>query len=143
MKNVVLAAIMLVGMTTFAQEMKDGKRKGDNLTTEQRVDKRVTKLKTDLALNDKQTAEIKALMTKNAAKREVKKAELDAQKEKNRAEMKTRIEAEQTAMKAEMKKILTAEQYTKWEQQNAEKKAKIIEKIEERKAKRKDLKDKQ
>ena len=139
MKKVFLVALMLVGITTFAQ---DKRMKGEKLTTEQRVEKRTNKLKTDLSLNDKQTAEIKDLMTKNAAKHDAKRADMKATKEKNRAEMKANMAKEQEGMKSEMKRILNADQYAKWQQQNADKKAKMSEKFQERKAKRQELKDK-
>lgn len=142
MKNVLLAAIMLVGMTTLAQETKGDRQKGDKLTTEQRVEKHVNKLKTDLTLNDKQTAEVKALMTKNAAKNDAKRADMKAQKEKERAEMKAKMEKEQTELNADMKKILTPEQYAKWEQQRAEKKAEMTQKFKGRRDKKAELKDK-
>lgn len=138
MKKVFLVALMLIGITTFAQDKKErGPRpEREKLTADQKVQKQVEHLKTDLNLNEKQTAEVKALVTKQVAKREAKKAEMDAQKEKNRAEMKAKMMEEQTATKAEMKKILTAEQFTKWEAGRADKKEKVIERIKDRKKKR-------
>lgn len=138
MKKVFLVALMLIGITTFAQDKTERKGRPERakLTAEQKVEKQVEHLKTDLNLNEKQTAEVKALVSKQVAKREAKKAEMDAQKEKNRAEMKAKMLEEQNATKAEMKKILTAEQYTKWEAGRADKKEKVIERMKDRKKKR-------
>lgn len=139
MRKLLLAALLVVGITAFAQE-KEGRRNGkDKLTSEQKVDFQIKKLTKDLDLNEKQVSEIKAIVTKQVLKREEKRAELKADKEKQIAEMKANREKEQAAVSADMKKILTADQYAKWEKMREERKEKMVEKMRERKEK-KDLK---
>ncbi|QBZ96622.1 hypothetical protein [Flavobacterium sangjuense] len=136
MKKVIVAALLVVGITAFAQE-KEGRRAGrEKLTSEQKVDYQVKKLTKDLDLSEKQAKDVKALVTKQVAKREAKKAEMQELKAKKREEMKAQREAEQAAVSADMKKILTAEQYAKWEKNREEKKESIKEKMAERKEKR-------
>jgi hypothetical protein len=138
MKKVIVAALLVVGITAFAQE-KEGRRAGrEKLTSEQKVDLQVKKLTKDLDLNEKQANEVKALVTKEVAKREAKRAEMQELKAKKREEMKAQREAEQAAVSADMKKILTAEQYTKWEKNREVRKESIKEKMAERKEKRKE-----
>lgn len=137
MKKVIVAALLVVGMTTFAQEKEGRKAGSERLTSEQKVDLQVTKITKDLDLNEKQAKEVRALVTKQVAKREAKRAEMQELKTKKREEIKAQREAEQAAVSSEMKKILTPEQYAKWEKNREERKEGIKEKMAERKEKRK------
>ena len=122
MKKLIVAALLVVGLTTYAQE-KEGRRAGrEKLTSEQKVDLQVKKMTKNLDLNEKQTKDIRALVTKQAEKRE---------------DIKAQIQAEKEAVSVEMKKILTAEQYAKWEKNRDEKIENFKEKMSERKEKRK------
>lgn len=135
MKKLIMAVALVVGLTTFAQQ-RDGKRVDrEKLTTEQKVEFQVKKMNKDLNLNEKQTEQVKALVTKQVQKRELKKAEMQQVKDKNRAEMKAQMETEQAAVTSEMKKILTPEQFTKWEKNREDKIAKMKEKRAERREK--------
>ena len=78
MKKVFLAALLFVGITTFAQEKREQREK---LTPEQRVELQAKKMKLDLDLNDKQVADVKKLLLEQAKKREAKKAEFQAKKD--------------------------------------------------------------
>lgn len=138
MKKLILVALLVVGITTFAQEKREERK--EKFTPEQRVDFQVKKMTKNLNLDSKQAEQVKALLTEEAKKRELKRAEMEARKaeqtkptkdeiEAKKAEMKTNKEA----IKTEMKKILTADQYTKWEQKMEERKDKMIEKLKERK----------
>lgn len=136
MRKVFLAALMVVGITTFAQE-KEGRREGrDKLTPEQKVDFQVKKMTKDLGLNDKQVTEVRALVTKEVQKREEKRAEMKAVKEKERADIRANMEKEQAAVSADMKKILTPEQFAKWEKNRDERKEKMKERMMERREKK-------
>lgn len=137
MKKVIVAALLVVGMTTFAQEKEGRKAGSERLTSEQKVDLQVTKITKDLDLNEKQAKEVRALVTKQVAKREAKRAEMQELKTKKREEIKAQREAEQAAVSSEIKKILTPEQYAKWEKNREERKEGIKEKMAERKEKRK------
>jgi Spy/CpxP family protein refolding chaperone len=122
MKKLIVAALLVVGLTTYAQE-KEGRRAGkEKLTSEQKVNLQVKKMTKDLDLNEKQTKDVRALVTKQVEKREAIKIQMKAEKE---------------AVSVEMKKILTAEQYAKWEKKRDEKIEKFKEKMSERKEKRK------
>ena len=124
MKKVILVALLVVGMTTFAQEKKGRRAEGAKLTSEQKVDLQVKKMTKDLDLNETQTKEIRVLVTKEVEKREAKREEMKAQRK-----------AEEAAVSADMKKILTPEQYAKWEKNREEKKESTKEKMAKRKSK--------
>lgn len=137
MKKVFLAALLFVGITTFAQEKREQREK---LTPEQRVELQAKKMKLDLDLNDKQVADVKKLLLEQAKKREAKKAEFQAKKDDAKKPtsdeiyaMKNKMLDEQIANKAEMKKILTAEQYKKWEENREEDKYKMKKRFAKRK----------
>ncbi len=124
MKKLIVAALLVVGMTTFAQE-KEGRIPGkEKLTSEQKVNLQVKKMTKYLGLNETQTKEIRVLVTKELEKREAKIEEMKAQRK-----------AEQAAVSSDMKKILTPEQYAKWEKNREEKKESIKEKMAKRKSK--------
>lgn len=146
MKKVFLALVMLVGLTALAQEKET--RKGDrkNLTAEQKVNLQVEKMTKDLDLNEKQVKDMRAFVTKEVEKREAKREEmkkLREQKELKRDEMKAEMEKEQAATSTEMKKILTPEQFAKWEKMRDDRKAKVREKMIERRDKKSNPEEKQ
>jgi Spy/CpxP family protein refolding chaperone len=139
MKKFALAVVMLVGMTTLAQENGPKKETFDKLTTEQKVDFQLKRLTKELDLNEKQIKEIKEVVTKEVAKREAKRAEKEqnkAKKQERLAEAKANFEKDAAEADAQMKRILTAEQYAKWAQKKDERlnrmKEKMLEKKEER-----------
>lgn len=137
MKKLLVAALLIVGMTTFAQEKEKPRR--EKLTSEQKVDLQVKRLTKDLDLNEKQVADVRSLVAKQVEKREAKRAEMEKVKEQKREDMRANMEKEQAAVSADMKKILTPEQYTKWEKTRDERKGKMKERMMESKEK-KDLK---
>ena len=145
MKKVIVAALLVVGMTAFAQE-KDGKKDGrEKLTPEQKVDFQVKKLTTDLNLNEKQVKEVRNLVAKQVEKREAKIAEMRAKKEEKAQkgeEIRANLQKDQAANNEEMQKILTPEQFAKWEKIREERKENFKEKMAERREKR-DLKEPQ
>lgn len=144
MKKVFLLALLVVGLTTFAQGKRGNVQEREKLTPEQRTEKQVERMTKELSLNETQAKQVKELLAKGAAEREAQKAEI----QKRRAEgtkptpeerevMKAKVAEKQETLKAEMKKILTADQYVKWENNKADRKEKFAEKIEERKENRK------
>ena len=136
MKKVFVVALLVVGMTAFAQGKEEMKAQRENLTTEQKVNFQVKKMTKDLTLNEKQVKEVRVLVTKEVEKREEKRAEIKESKAAKRTEMKAQMETEQAAVSSEMKKILTAEQFAKWEKIREESKEKIKEKMADRREKR-------
>ena len=136
MKKLVVAFLLIVGITAMAQEKEMKRPNGDkfaSLTPEQKVEYQVKKMSKDLSLNDKQVKEVKALVTKEVEKRNAIKAEMKALQAKQRIEMKAKIDEEYAAMSNEMRKILTSEQFTKWEKIHEERREKMKEKRENKK----------
>jgi Spy/CpxP family protein refolding chaperone len=140
MKKLVVAFLLIVGITAMAQEKEMKRPNGDkfaSLTPEQKVEYQVKKMSKDLSLNDKQVKEVKALVTKEVEKRNAIKAEMKALQAKQRIEMKAKIDEEYAAMSNEMRKILTSEQYTKWEKIHEERREKMTEKMKEKRENKK------
>lgn len=128
MKKLIVAALLVVGITTLAQKKVEKKDESEKLTSEQKVNLLVKKMTRDLDLNEKQQAEYKNLIAKQTENREEKKAALKELKGKDRKEIKVQMELEQEAVSEEMKKILTPEQFTKWTQIRDEREKKMKEK---------------
>ena len=119
MKKVFAVALMLVGLTTFAQERGE---KREQLSPEKQTELQVKKMTLDLDLNEKQQNAIKPILLEEAKKRERQKAEREARKEsqekaskEERFEMKSKMLDNQIAMKEKMKGILSPDQMKKWE----------------------------
>lgn len=119
MRKLILAVALVVGLTTFAQGKKgDGKGR---MSPEQQVEVVLKKMTTELSLDAKQQDEVKAILVEQSKKRETKKEEFKARKEKGdkpsdeeiAAMKKNRID-EELAMKNKMKKVLSEDQYKKW-----------------------------
>lgn len=135
MNKVFLALLLFVSITTLAQDKKERKPEREKLTKEQKVDFQVKRMTKDLDLNEKQTKEVRAIVTKEVEKREVKKAEMDKKKEQVKAERLAEAKEQQAALTSDMKKILTPDQFAKWEKSREEKKAKVKERMSERRGK--------
>ncbi|MGL2966483.1 hypothetical protein [Flavobacterium sp. XGLA_31] len=132
MKRLLVMALLVVGMTTFAQEKETKKEPRQKLTTDQKIDLQVKRLTKDLDLNEKQVKDVRVLVAKEVEKREAKRAEMKETREmraQKREEAKANMEKEQAATSAEMKKILTPEQFAKWEKIREERKASLKEKM--------------
>ena len=137
MKKIIVAVLLVVGITAFAQEKKGRPAGREKLTSEQKVDFQVKKMTTDLNLNEKQVKDVRALVAKQVDKREAKKAEMKNLQTKKSEERRAQMKIEQAVVSAEMKEILTAEQFAKWEKNREEKKEKMKEKMSERREKSK------
>jgi protein CpxP len=127
MKKMLLAAILMTGLTSFAQVKTDNTKKGETvqkerLTPEQRNSLRVKDLTLKLDLNAQQQQEFTKMFAEDAAKR----AEMAKQfKDKKSGEkkltadekfaMKNKMMDERIARKAKIKTILNAEQFARWE----------------------------
>lgn len=142
MKKLIVAALMVVSLSSVAQERRERPNRDEmeKLTPEQRQEKHLKKMTTDLNLNAKQQQEVKKLMAEQNAKMTELKAKKEAAKNekllansKERKEMAVKMKAEKEAMDAKMKKILSPEQYTKWENDRAIRQEKMMEKRGDRK----------
>ncbi len=120
MKKVCIVALLVIGLSSFAQERKERHPKGEmeQMTPEQRNQLHLKKMTLDLDLNAKQQEQLTKILADQSAKREAMKAEHKVKMEETKAirfEMKKKILDEQIEMKNKMKSILSAEQFAKWE----------------------------
>ena len=134
MKKLILIALLVVGMTSFAQVEKLGKAGMEKLTPEQRQEKQLKRLTTELNLTAEQQSQIGKILAENGEKREAHKAkreEMKAQQvkrtEEQKAAFKKQREEEKAVMNEKMKKILSAEQFEKWNALKEKGKAKMAE----------------
>jgi protein CpxP len=130
MKKLLVAALLVVGMTTFAQEQV--KEQKAPMTTEQKVESQVKRMTKEFNLNDKQVQEIKTIVAKEVEMKAAAKADMEARKASGvkltKEEVKARkakSQEDEIAMDANMKKILNADQYAKWAQKQQERKEKM------------------
>ncbi len=135
MKNLLLAVILSLGISTYAQQNQERQKK----SPEERTEKQIENLTKDLALNQKQIGQVKQLLFDQEKKREELKASFKARRTEGakptveeRAEMKKIIQENQNTLKSSMKTILTADQYVKWEQKLEERKEKMMERMGDR-----------
>jgi len=127
MKKLIVAFAILLSTLSFAQS---GER--EKLTSEQNVEKRLKEMTNDLGLSDKQQSEIKSILLEQSKKREAKRAEMKANREKGvkvtdeqKAEMKKGMIDEQLEMKTKLKKILSEEQLKKMKEVTKERRGEM------------------
>jgi len=120
MKKLIIAAVLMIGMTSVAQEKPsaDKRQKTEKVSSEKRTEKRLEKLTSELNLSASQQKEIGTILAEKSAKKEAKIEERKKLTDAERAERK----AEMTAMDAKIKAVLTPEQTKKWEELKAERK---------------------
>jgi protein CpxP len=140
MKKLFIAALLFVGMASFAQDMdqKPARDQREKLTPEQRSEKQLAKLTTELNLDANQQAQVKQLLAERSAKAEKFREARQAKKDSNvkptaeeRDAFKKELLAEKDANDAKMKTILNADQYKKWTSIQEENKDKAREKMKE------------
>lgn len=140
MKKLLIAAMLFVGIASFAQEadQKPAREQREKLTPEQRNEKQLQKLTTELSLDANQQAQVKQLLAERSAKAEKFREAREAKKESDtkptaaeREAFKNELKAEKEANDAKMKAILNADQYAKWHSIQEKNKDKVREKIRE------------
>jgi hypothetical protein len=135
MKKLILAALLAVSVSTFAQCKKEMEKKChtekhspdernvgmEKLSSEQRTQLMVKKMTLELDLNAKQQEQVKQIIAEQMVKREAMRAEQMDKKEEDKKRtadqifvIKNKILDEQIAMKNKMKTILSPEQLEKW-----------------------------
>lgn len=140
MKKWLVGALLIVGMTTFAQEAvkntatNDAKPKREQLNPEQRAQRQLQKLTATLNLTPAQQKEVEKILIAQNEKREANfaahKADKDSKKtltKEERKAKKSEMEANRTAVKEQFQKILTPEQLVKLDKLNSEKRQKRAE----------------
>ena len=114
MKKIFIAALLFVGIVSFAQDV----TQKEKLTPEQRTEKHLQKLTSELSLDKKQQEEVKQLLAERSAKaqkfRDSRKDSKTKPTDAEREAFKKQMIAEKEANDAKMKAILNADQYTKW-----------------------------
>ncbi|MBP4138920.1 hypothetical protein [Flavobacterium geliluteum] len=142
MKKLFIAALLFVGIANFAQDtdmdQKSNREPRERLTPEERNEKHLKKLTSELSLDAKQQEQVKQLLAEKSAKAEKFKEVRKDQKEAGtklttdqKRALKDEMVAEKEANDAKMKAILTADQYTKWKANQDENKDKMRERIKE------------
>ena len=137
MKKLFIAALLFVGVASFAQEADQTptREPRERLTPEQRNEKQLKKITTELNLDANQQAQVKQLLADRSAKAEKLRAERKDRKEKpteaEREAFKNELKAEKDANDAKMKAILNADQYKKWTSIQEEKREQAKEKMRE------------
>lgn len=133
MKKLIIAALLIVGMTSFAQNKKEtGKRHDradmEKFTPEQRNQLMLKKMTLELDLNASQQKEMSIIIAEKSARREATMMEMKANKEAGKKltsdelfARKNKMLDEQIVMKERMKKILNQEQFKKWDEIKAHK----------------------
>ena len=123
MKKLLVLALLIVGITTIAQERKN-KNQGDQMeqfTPEQHTQLMLKKMTLEVDLTEAQQKNISEFISNQVAKKEAHKAEMKANREKavkptkeERFTMQMQMLDEQIASKKRMEKILNAKQFEKW-----------------------------
>ena len=125
MKKLIIAALLVIGFSSFAQDQnqqdkKSNKSKKEKLSPEQRSQAQLDKLTTELKLDAKQQEQIKPIIAEQTAKREAMRAERMASNVKpkelssgEREAGKQKRKEEKMAMDNKLKAILSPEQFKK------------------------------
>jgi hypothetical protein len=128
MKKLIVLALLVVGLTAFAQEKKGHhkKNKMERFSPEQQNQLELKKMTLELDLNADQQKAMSKIIAEKSVKREAMKAEHMEKMKKptadERFEMKNKMLDEQIAMKEKMRKILNPEQFKKWENKKGDRK---------------------
>jgi protein CpxP len=129
MKKLFIAALLFVGMASFAQNADENppREPRERLTPEQRNEKQLQRMTTQLNLDANQQAQVKQFLAEKSAKAEKSRAIRQERKDSN-----TKLTAEEKAAfqkqwadeiaanDAKIKSILNADQYQKWTTMQAE-----------------------
>jgi hypothetical protein len=151
MKKLIVAALLIVGMTSFAQDGKGRPERAgmEQLTPEQRNQLHLKKLTLELDLNASQQKEMSKIIAEQSAKKEARIAERKASKEtgtkltaEERFAKKSKMLDEQIAMKERMKKFLTPDQLKKWDEMKANKQSSMKKRMHHKKRNPGMIKDK-
>lgn len=125
-KKLIIATLLVVGLTAFAQggkQMENKPERGqmEKMSPEQRNQLMLKKMTLKLDLNAKQQEQVKQIIAEQSAKRDTMKTERMARKQNDekptadeRFAMQSKMLDNQIAMQNKMKNILTQEQFKDW-----------------------------
>jgi Spy/CpxP family protein refolding chaperone len=137
MKKLMIAVLLLVGISNYSQEgntTKNKKNKGSKemKSPEQRSEAMLAKMATELNLDATQQSQIKPIIAEQTVKMEAMRAQMKANKENNvevsdaqKKEMRKQRMADKEATDNKMKAILTADQFVKYQAMQEAEKAKM------------------
>jgi hypothetical protein len=110
MKKLIIAAILAVSMTSYAQDKKEmpHRDKTEKKSPEERNEIKLKKMTSELNLDAKQQKEMADFMAERSEKREAFRTE-------KREAHKKQMDKDKEAMDTKMKGMLSPEQYKKWE----------------------------
>ena len=131
MKKLFIVALLVVGMTSFAQE-KQGRMERtsmEKMTPEQRNQLHLKKMTLALDLNASQQKEMSKIIAEQSTTREARIAERKATKEATKKQLtseerfakRNQMLDDQIVMKERMKKILSQDQFKKWDEMKGKK----------------------
>jgi hypothetical protein len=120
MKKMLMVAVLLLSVVTFAQEKR---KKGNNLPPEKRVELQVARLKIELDLTEKQTADLRKVINEHQQNGAKQRAEMGSKKDSlhkpspaQREQMKKSRANDKKVFEEQLKKILTPAQFETWQQ---------------------------
>lgn len=138
MKKLIIASLLVVGLTTYAQEEQGTKKKSGKGSTEmkspeQRSEVMLAKMTTELNLDAKQQEQIKPILAVQTVKLEEMKAKQMANKEagiqptdEDKMVMRKKMKEEKEATDAKFKAILTPEQFSQYQEMQKEQRGKMM-----------------
>ena len=124
MKKLIIAVVLVVSMTGFAQERKNRPKRAEmeKFTPEQSNQLMLKKMTLELDLSAKQQEQLKPILAEQNRKREYRMKEMKANKETDsklssdeRFSRKSQMLDEQIDLKVKMKSILSVDQFEKWD----------------------------
>ena len=145
MKKSIIAVLLIVGLSAFAQEKKEMEKRHrgsemEKFTPEQRNQLMVKKMTLELELNSKQQDQVGKIIAEQSKTWEARKAERIAMKDTSKKPttdehfaMKMKMLDEQIAMQAKMKSVLSPEQFNDWKNLKEENRERFHERRGERK----------
>lgn len=145
MKKSIIALLLIVGLSAFAQEKKEMEKRHrgsetEKLTPDQRNQLMVKKMTLELELNSKQQEQVEKIIAEQGKTREARKAERMAMKDSDKKPttdehfaMQMKMLDEKIALQAKFKDILSPEQFKDWKNLKAENRERFHKKREEHK----------
>lgn len=137
MKRFVVAALLVVGITTYAQVKRESPQQSniERMSPEERQEKQIKRMTAELNLNSTQQFQIKQLLADQSANREKKinRNDLSKAEKKDKRETKIRkIQENQKIMEEKMTAILSPEQFTTWKTNQEKIKQKIANRVKDK-----------
>jgi protein-arginine kinase activator protein McsA len=123
MKKIFLTALLVVGLTTFAQVQKESPKTSEveQLSPEKRIQVQLEKISKNLNLSADQKIQVEQIIKERSVKIAEMKAKLQAlhagkvkPSNEDRALIKEELVQEKSALVDKMKSVLTSEQFEKW-----------------------------